>query len=133
MARKKREPGQTETLLHAMNLRTTVLAEHQNDLFARVEKLEKYDPELLVATVAKCKEKIIALENATKQSPSDRCLFARVRELEAKLARLDTPDAFGDYYLRQKAPVVATKSPREQYLERHCEWLQQELARYVRY
>ena len=133
--RKTRTPEQLDGLLQAMNLRQTCAIEHQNELFARVEKLEvmprRIDSSMKMALSAH--DRIDELKKTAKQSPSDRYLFARVRELEAKLNAFDFIDRRPAPDLRGFcAPVVATKSPREQYLERHCEWLQQELARYVR-
>lgn len=61
--------------------------------------------------------RVYALETAAKQSPSERCLFARVRELEARICRTVETAA---------RPV---KSAREQFLENENAWLRAELLR----
>lgn len=69
--------------------------------------------------------RLLMLEQAAKQSPSDRCLFVQTRKLAERIEALERSR------WAISPVVVQTKSPREQYLERHCEWLTKELARYT--
>ena len=108
------------TLLQAMNLRQDIAMTHQNDLFSRSERAD---------------ERLLALEKAAKQSPSDRCLFARVTEIERRLdehnRKIEARAAPRSMWSLLPPPRPA-RSAREIYLENHCAWLQAELARYTR-
>lgn len=91
-----------ESLLKTMSLRADTEMRKQNDLFGRVEALEK----------------------ASKQSPSDRCLFARVRALEERLVGSPAPPVEVPTEIR---PVEL--SSRERFLETENNWLRDQLLR----
>lgn len=93
------------TIEQRSRLRTRKTTQHHNDLVVHIDAL-------------------------TTQSPSERCLFGKYRELEGRLKALEAAAQPGSQQRGVWSPTM--RSPREIYLERECEWLRAELRRYTK-